>query len=119
MKKLFLSLVTLGVVFVPAVSFAAGAGLGSIQEIAGTFLAFLDDAVIPLIIGFAVIFFLWGVAKFVKAAGDPKARGEGQQLMLWGIVGLAVMLSVWGLVAIITSTFGFDPVVPRHVPEDI
>ncbi len=105
--------------FVPAVSFAAtSSGLGSIQEIARTVLEFIDTAVIPLIIGLAVVFFLIGVMKFVRGAGEQKARDEGKALMLWGIVGLAVMLSVWGLVAILTNTFGFDPVVPTHVPAD-
>lgn len=61
--------------------------------------------VIPLIISLALVVFLWGVFKTVTAAGDPKKRQEGIGFITYGIIGLAVMVSVWSLVYILTSTF--------------
>jgi hypothetical protein len=65
------------------------------------------DKIIPLIIGAAVIVFLWGVLKYVlSGADDPDKRKEARGFMVWGIVALFVMVSVWGLVKILQTTTG-------------
>ena len=56
-----------------------------------------------LIVAVAVVMFLYGVFKFIKSEGSD--RQGGKELMFWGIVGLFVMISLWGLVAILRSTF--------------
>lgn len=66
----------------------------------------LLNAVIPLIIGLALVGFLWGVAKFILAADDAAKREEGRTMMIYGIIALFVMISIWGLVAILGGTFG-------------
>ena len=58
----------------------------------------------PLMIGLALIVFLWGVFKFVRDSGDESARTEGKKFIMWGLVGLFVMLCVWALVEILAST---------------
>lgn len=72
--------------------------------------------IIFILIGFSVILFLWGVLKYVAAEGDE--RQAGKDFMIWGIVGLFVILSIWGLVAILQNTFhlggNFD-ITPRTV----
>jgi hypothetical protein len=56
--------------------------------------------IIPILIGLALLVFFWGLAKFIlKLGGDAKAAEEGKKLMIWGLVALFVMISVWGLVA--------------------
>jgi len=54
---------------------------------------------IPVLVGLALLFFFWGLARFILKAGDVKAREDGRQVMIWGIVALFVMMSVWGLIA--------------------
>ncbi|MEX0933567.1 MAG: hypothetical protein WDZ74_02310 [Candidatus Paceibacterota bacterium] len=58
-----------------------------------------------LILGGIVLVFLFGLARFVFSLGDAKSVEEGKQLMFWGIIGLFVALSFWGLVALLTNTF--------------
>jgi len=84
---------------------------GSVAH-AQTFKDLVNDHVLPIfesaltfIMTLAVLAFVFGVARFVLMAGDDKTRSEGKQMMLWGIISLAVMVSVWGLVEIIKSTF--------------
>ena len=67
---------------------------------------------IPLLFGIALVFFLMGVVKYIMYAGNEDKRSEGAKFMFYGIIGLAVMISVWGLVKIITGTFGFPFVIP-------
>ena len=58
-----------------------------------------------IIITLGLVYFLWGVSKFVGAGGDESSRTEGRQMMIHGIIALFVMVSVWGLVQIIVDTF--------------
>lgn len=66
----------------------------------------LLQSLIPLIFGIAFIGFLWGAAQFILHADDPGKRKEGTRAMLYGVIALFVMLSIWGLVAILSNTFG-------------
>ncbi len=68
-----------------------------------------------LLIGAAVVYFLAGVLKYVRQVSDDKAREEGRKMMLYGIVALFVMISVWGLVNVLRGTFlleDYSPPVP-------
>lgn len=73
-----------------------GALIGGIQGIV--------NSLVPLILCIAVILFLWGLVKFVTSAGDEDKRTEGRNQMIWGIIVLFVMVSVWGLVNILVNT---------------
>ena len=58
-----------------------------------------------IVAGLALLVFFWGLVKFINNAGSEDAKEEGRRLMIWGIVALFVMVSVWGLVNIMTGTF--------------
>ncbi len=62
---------------------------------------------VPLLVGLAVVVFVYGVLLLMLSEGGEK-KEEGKQYMLWGIVGIFVMVSVWGLVAIVSNTFNLD-----------
>lgn|SRR3989344_950338 len=70
----------------------------------------IGKSVVPFIFAIAIVMFIWGAIKFlIIDAGEEKKREEGKQFMLWGIIALAVMISIWGLVSILGNTFGIDP----------
>ncbi len=72
---------------------------------------FLITLLIPVVAGFALLAFFWGLAKFIfRVGGDENAVEEGKRIMLWGIVALFVMLSIWGLVSFIRSGLGIPGV---------
>jgi uncharacterized membrane protein HdeD (DUF308 family) len=54
-------------------------------------------------IAFAVFF--WGVVTFIFNTEDDKKREEGKKWMMWGVIALAAMLTVWGLVDVLVNTF--------------
>jgi len=95
----------------PVVAFAQGleGTLEDIQEVIG--------AAIPVIIGLALLFFLWGVATFILSAGEDDARKKGRQMMLWGIISLFVIVAVWGIVNILVETLGVGGSAAPEAPE--
>jgi uncharacterized membrane protein len=60
----------------------------------------------PIIFAIAILYFFWGLAKFIMAAGDDDARAAGKKIMLWGVVALFVMTSVYGLVKLLGNVVG-------------
>ncbi len=67
----------------------------------------INGVFVPVIFSTAFIVFLWGIFKyFIAGATDPEGQRKGKQLIFYGIVGFAIMVSVWGLVNILVNTFG-------------
>ncbi len=68
----------------------------------------LIQAIVPVIAGLALLAFFWGLVKFIsRAGGDEKAVTEGRNLMIWGIIALFIMLSIWGILSFFYSDIGF------------
>jgi len=62
------------------------------------------NPVILLLFSLALIVFLWGVMQYVRKANDSKERETGGQHILWGVIGMAIMLSVYGIMNLIINT---------------
>ena len=81
------------------------------------------DVAIPFIIGLAVLVFLYGLFQFVTAAGDEEARANAKNLIIWSVIAIFVMVSVWGLVNILRGTLNLDtevnaPAQTFQIPTD-
>jgi hypothetical protein len=71
----------------------------------------IGAVVIPGIFTLAFVVFLWGVFKFIRSP-DLKDKNEGKQFIYMGLIGLFVMVSVWGIIKIASTTLGIDSTVP-------
>ena len=78
----------------------------------------LINKIIPVLFAVALVYFFWGVIKYIRSAGDPKEADAGKSIMIYGIIGLAVMVSVYGLINFLTNSAGLDntPIVIPKVP---
>ncbi|MFH0846300.1 MAG: hypothetical protein V1851_02815 [Patescibacteria group bacterium] len=90
----------LGLSVFPFLTKAAAAGRGVMNLI--TDAKALVSALFPLVASCAVLFFIYALTMYMLKAGDEQA--EARQQMLWGVIILFVMISVWGLVAILDTT---------------
>lgn len=66
-----------------------------------------DNILTPLVwilAGVATIYFLWGVFEFIRDYDSPDARGTGARHMLWGVIGMFIMFSVFGIMNLIGET---------------
>jgi hypothetical protein len=94
-------------VLVCAQAVPAASDLFYFTDFFGQFLVVLDDVVLVLT-GLALAFFIWGLVVFIRNSGDEKAKDEGKQKMIWGIIALFFIISVWGLVALLQEVTGVD-----------
>ena len=59
---------------------------------------------VAVLIVLATIVFMWGIIKYIISKG-PDEQAKAKQLMLWGIIGLAVIIAAWGFASIISKFF--------------
>lgn len=48
--------------------------------------------------GIALLIFFAGIIRFIWESNNEKKRNEGKQMLLWGLVALFVMFSLWGII---------------------
>lgn len=99
MKKFIIA----ALAFAPSLAFAQS--LGNIENLV-TSIGNIVDLALPIVVALALLAFFYGLAKLIW--GGPEAVAEGKTLMIWGVVALFVMVSVWGLVRFIGDAFGIE-----------
>ncbi|HDQ16760.1 MAG TPA: hypothetical protein ENN31_01395 [Candidatus Vogelbacteria bacterium] len=100
-KLLYLSLPTL---LLTPFAFVSAAGLDDVVDTIGN----LISALIPIMLALAVVVFFWGLAMYLLKAGDEEGQKGARNLMIYGVIAIFVMVSLWGLVGILASTFGVE-----------
>ena len=95
------------------------------QQVVGTYNRVLDanslfgkinsilNAIIPILISVAVVWLIYAIVRYV-VAGDEEGKKVGKTHMIWGVIGLFVILSIWGLVNILVQTFGLETKVDQN-----
>lgn len=61
------------------------------------------NTVIPVLGGIALVLFLVSVVRYIQKAGDAHGKSEEQKAMLWGLVALFVLFSIWGILRVFGS----------------
>ena len=69
----------------------------------------INVSIIPLIFAITLVAFLWGVFQYMFFPDSEEKKQKGKQVIVWGIIALAIMVSVWGLVNIVYNTFFWVP----------
>jgi bacteriorhodopsin len=107
MKKLIVSIAT----FLPAIAFAQP--ITDVNSLTYK-LTNIGNTFIQILIAFAVIWIIYNVVRFIIKSDAPEERKEIGKAILWSIVGLFIILSIWGLVRILTNTFRTDTAAPTN-----
>jgi heme/copper-type cytochrome/quinol oxidase subunit 4 len=109
MKKIGGSILASLTAFLPVVVFAAPANFGEIGGFISTIMEFINNTLIPLVFALALLMFIWGMFQFFIMGGSDEGKQEqGKSLMLYAIAGFVLMVSVWGIVNMISNGLGFS-----------
>ncbi len=65
----------------------------------------LVDTIIPLFMVIAVAVFLWGIIRYITSAGDEEKAKAARGYIIYGLIGLFVMVAFWGIIRVVASTF--------------
>ena len=100
--------------FTPVLALAQ---FGNVNKFFANILEFINGTLVPLIFAVAFLIFLWGVFRFfIAPEGD---RDKAKDLMLWGIGGFVIMVSVWGIVNLLASGLNLTDDRIQRVPSAV
>ena len=66
------------------------------------------NPIIAVIFAFGFFVFIWGLTVFLWNMRNGDIKEYGKQHMLWGVIGMFIMVSVYGIIALIEGTFGLN-----------
>ena len=112
-------IITIGVLL-PSFAFALVSGISDLIDMLIDYVS----AIIPIFLSLAILTFFWGIIKFIAHTDDEKAREEGKRVMVWGMVAIFVMVSLWAIVGFIQESLGIGtygllgatPALPTALP---
>lgn len=96
------------------------------KDLTGIINMFIDIGlrIIPLLGAIAFLIFVWGVVRFIRSAGNEKETKDSKNMLIWGVIGLFVLVSIWGIIAFLSGEFGFGdgspgiPQIPLNVVSE-
>lgn len=96
--------------FAPMLALAAAPGnFSQASAFIKSTLTFINTTVVPAIFAIALLVFIWGMfTTFILGGSDEGKQEKGKQLMVYAIVGFILMVSILGIVNLITSSLGFQ-----------
>lgn len=75
------------------------------------------NIIMQIMMTLAFVIFIWGIVKLIANAGNPQAIKQAKAIMLYGIIGLLIMASVTGIIALIQAYFGIPGGGSIKVPQ--
>ncbi len=97
---------------------ASAGDLKGITSLFENFIKFINETLIPLVFALALLVFFYGIFKyFILGGGDEGSREQGKSLMLWAIIGFVVMVSIWGIVNLISGGLFKNNQTPPTLPK--
>lgn len=82
------------------------AQITSIQGLIDEIADFIQYPLIPMAVSLGLLFFFYGIARFIFAGGDEKNIESGKLFMKWSVVALFVMVSIIGIITVMQAFFG-------------
>lgn len=73
----------------------------------------LIKTIVPFLFSLATVAFIWGIIQFYLNPDNEEKRKKGKSFIIGGLIALFVMLSMWGLVAVLTGTFELSNTIPQ------
>ena len=67
-------------------------------------LTVIVNPLINLMFAAALVYFLWGVVQYIKGADSEPARETGREHIMWGLVGMFIMVAAVGIIMVARRT---------------
>jgi len=105
------------VAIIPHFVFAAQEFGDRLDDFGVGIIGFINNILFPLALAIAFIFLVWGIVKYFVIGGDSDdSQKSGKQMIIYSIAGFVIILSLYGLVNILTSAIGLGETKVRDLP---
>jgi hypothetical protein len=116
-KSLMLSVTLFLVPFISSAQIADSSNAGPFQALLVNIIKFVNNTLIPFIIGIGFLFFVWGIfLYFIMGGSDDEKKLKGRSLMISATIGFVVIIIFFGLVNLFTSSTGLEGESIKGVP---
>ena len=123
MRKSIISAVSaLGVLALPIISNAQGIVSTTPQQGVIGLIQFANTAlndVMVLFITAAIVAFFWNLVKFIMSGGGGEDRSKALQGIMYSVIAVFIMVSIWGLIHLLQATFGVNNSNSAETPAQI
>lgn len=103
--------------FAQASASTQGQSIDKLGAFLQQFITFIDNYLVPLLFAVAFIVFIFGIFQyFILGGADEEKRTKGRSLMLWGMIGFFVMVSIWGILNLLVNSLGFSSSARPNLP---
>ena len=82
--------------------------MSAANDLIARFQAYVIDPVLVVLFTAGFFLFMWGFVEFLWTLNKGGKRDVGKDHMIWGIAGMFIMVTVYGIIALIYTTFGFS-----------
>ncbi len=65
----------------------------------------LINFTVPVLAGIAVALFIVSGVRYIYKSGSAESKGKERNAMMWGLVALFVLFSIWGILNLLDETF--------------
>ncbi|MEK7109064.1 MAG: hypothetical protein AAB919_01360 [Patescibacteria group bacterium] len=63
----------------------------------------LVNTIIPVLAALAMVIFFIGLIRYIYQSADAHGHAEGRQLIMWGLIALFILVSVWGILGLMSQ----------------
>ena len=69
---------------------------------------YILNPIILLVFAIALLILFWGIFQFINSQTSDKERDAGKKKIIWGVFGMFIMISAYGLIGLVLDTFSID-----------
>lgn len=103
--------------FSTKIAYAAGApqcvSSNSVDQFVCNLNLQIINPLITLLFALAVVFFLYGVFEFMLNQANEEKKTDGKSHMIWGIIGMTIMLGAWAIMSLLLQTLKVNYIKPN------
>jgi len=82
--------------------------MNAAADLIGRLVEFIVNPAILIVFAAGFFLFIYGLVEFLWKLDEGGDNTNGKQHMIWGIVGMLIMVSVFGIITLIDDTFDLD-----------
>lgn len=86
---------------------------GTFRDVVRIIVDIISKGLVPIVIGATVIVFLFGIVKYILKSDSEAGRESGRKFIIYGLIGIVVVMSVWTIVAVFLRVIGVPVVIPQ------